>query len=93
MAAAGTAAPAGLACPTGYSCVDPAKDAPVEGVMLADSAGKPITLSCSKGGMQYTECNNANPKGSCPDFSNPVCANVTLAGTPVLTVCAQLCTP
>jgi hypothetical protein len=62
----------------------------ISGGMVTDAAGKPVTLACGNGGA--VTCDMANPKGSCPELSNPFCAHVNI---PILGVdlysCAQLC--
>jgi hypothetical protein len=94
-AQAGSGAMTLPACPSGWTCQDPAKplmDMGITDGMVTDSAGKPIAYACGNGGA--VDCDQSNPKTSCPELSNPFCAHVSI---PVLSVdlysCAQLCTP
>jgi hypothetical protein len=56
-----------------------------------DGAGNEVSFSCGNGGL--VDCNDANPKGSCPELSNPFCAHVDIGGGTVISSCGQLCKP
>jgi hypothetical protein len=92
-AAAGSAAPATAACPSGWKCVDPVKDAPVDGLELTDPMGAKIPFSCSDGSMSIVDCMDSNPKASCPSLPDPFCARINVPGLFMGTSCAQRCTP
>lgn len=79
-------------CPTGYTCQDPGAMIKAFGATgsVKDADGKPVALSCGKGGIQT--CNRQNPKASCPDFVNPYCANIKIEFPPLDDwTCAQNC--
>lgn len=79
------------ACPSGFMCVDPVAESPVGGLMITDASGQPIMLACSDGSMMITDCNDANPKASCPAFADPLCMHIAVLGMN-LTACGQRCT-
>jgi hypothetical protein len=79
-------------CPSGYTCQDPAAMIRALGAegMVTDPDGKPVVLSCGKGGA--ITCNPNNPKASCPDFPNAYCARVVIVFPPYDAYsCAQNC--
>jgi hypothetical protein len=79
-------------CPSGYTCQDPAAMIRALGAegMVTDPDGKPVTLSCGKGGA--IACDPKNPKASCKDFPNAYCAHVVIVFPPYDTYsCAQNC--
>ncbi len=55
-----------------------------------DQNGNEITFTCGNGAL--AECNDANPASSCPGLTNPFCAHLEFAGTPVVS-CGAACTP
>jgi hypothetical protein len=74
-------------CPTGYNCVDLAS----LGAMAVDGSGMPVTASCGMGAPS-ANCNDANPASTCPGFTKPLCAHVSVAGMQIVS-CGQRCTP
>jgi hypothetical protein len=88
-----TSTPATVACPSGYKCVDPVKDAPVDGLEFTDMSGGKVPYSCSDGSMSIMDCNDANPKSTCPALPDPFCARINVPGLFMGQSCAQRCTP
>lgn len=79
-------------CPSGYTCQDPSAMIKALGATggVTKASGEPVLLSCGKSGVQ--DCNQSNPKASCPDFVNPYCAHLTIEFPPLDTwTCAQDC--
>jgi hypothetical protein len=74
-------------CPTGYNCVDLAS----LGAMAVDGSGMPVTASCGMGAPSGS-CDDANPASTCPGFTKPLCAHVSVAGMQIVS-CGQRCTP
>jgi hypothetical protein len=74
-------------CPAGYTCIDLSS----LGAMAVDGAGKPVTASCGMGAPS-SSCDDANPASTCPGFTNPLCAHVSVAGMQIVS-CGQRCTP
>lgn len=60
------------------------------GLVAVDQNGEEVAASCGNG-MQ-ADCDDANPAGSCPGLSAPICAHLDFAGTAVIN-CGQRCTP
>jgi hypothetical protein len=80
-------------CPTGYTCQDPGAMIRSLGASggVTDPDGGTVALSCGKGGVM--NCDQKNPKTSCPDFVNPFCAHLVIEFPPLDTwTCAQRCT-
>jgi len=73
------------ACPSGWNCMDLSA---LGGAM--DSAGEPVSASCSKGGIM--PCNEADPSASCTGLSDPICVHLNVGGQAIVS-CGQRCEP
>jgi hypothetical protein len=73
-------------CPAGFTCTDISS----VGGTATDGKGNPVMASCGMGALQ--DCNDADPKSTCPGLTNPICAHISVAGMNLVS-CGQVCTP
>jgi hypothetical protein len=85
-------------CPSGTMCTDPLaaiKERGISGMVTDLETGEAVTATCT---AAFTgpppKCDEANPKSTCPNFTDPYCVELNLGGLiPTQTMCAQKCKP
>jgi hypothetical protein len=73
-------------CPENFMCTDFS----TIGATAMDGEGNAVKASCGMGAL--VDCDDADPAGSCPDLTKPICVHISVAGMN-LVGCGQACKP